>query len=499
MEEVQDKKMKATNLAKDKSQTMSDRLFEQEIVKLEESEREDIKTCSYTPNKFLGRGSFGVVYNVTDYNGQFRAFKYVKQEPNQKTGIEDLVEIDVLRRLRHPNLMKAYEFVTKHDCDIEGYGLIMELADLSLLKALEDPRYTFQKKIKHMAEIAYALRFLHRNGILHLDIKEDNILIKGSITGDSIALLTDFGLSIYVDDVNVGKMLPVSMGTQVFEAPEILKEGPNNYSGAVDVWALGITMLNIFSNDCLTCKLKTINAQSLASVFSNETRFDLIYELLFHIANPQRKALTQLIYEMLSLNPNERPKIDEICKRLDDEANHSMGYLEPIPTFTFKKIDEHEVVMQNLTAFACSADIDLETFFLAIDLAYRANELLEKISRRIFAATCLWIAYKIITDKTMTAIEIVDIVASVIEDINIEETTKDIIATELEIISLLKGILYRKYIYANCETVEELAEAFQNLVLKPDLYLNFTGKIERNGNTPKNTRFVRHVDEICPI
>lgn len=94
--------------------------------------------------------------------------------------------------------------------------------------------------IKHVIKDTIdGLEFLHNNGVLHRDIKPQNILL----AQDNRALICDFGVSKLLESPDASDMVRQTEGTFHFMAPEACDAEVEEFSGkAADVWALGITM-----------------------------------------------------------------------------------------------------------------------------------------------------------------------------------------------------------------------------------------------------------------
>lgn len=91
------------------------------------------------------------------------------------------------------------------------------------------------------------LQFCHENGVLHRDIKPQNIIFGAR----HFAKLIDFGVSLVMDDPNGSDICKQTEGTYHFMAPEACDPDINEFSGkAADVWALGVTLYTLLFNKC---------------------------------------------------------------------------------------------------------------------------------------------------------------------------------------------------------------------------------------------------------
>ena len=96
-------------------------------------------------------------------------------------------------------------------------------------------------------EVASGLKFCHQNGVLHRDIKPQNIIF----TADHHAKLIDFGVSKVLDDPNGSDVVKQTEGTYHFMSPEMCDPDIDECSGkAADVWALGVTLYTLMFEKC---------------------------------------------------------------------------------------------------------------------------------------------------------------------------------------------------------------------------------------------------------
>lgn len=188
----------------------------------------------------LGQGGMGKVYRAFDrLNGQPVALKQVLVAPqdltfasrpstNDTTGLLMALaqEFRLLASLRHPHIISVLDY--GFDAERQPY-FTMELLDQpqTLLEAGRNQPLAIQ--IDLLIQTLQALTYLHRRGILHGDLKPDNVLVsQGRVR------ILDFGLSVTHDQV---KSADVS-GTLLYMAPELLEGAAPNE--ATDLYALGV-------------------------------------------------------------------------------------------------------------------------------------------------------------------------------------------------------------------------------------------------------------------
>lgn len=183
----------------------------------------------------LGKGKFGRVYLARErMNGFICALKVLHKNELQHGGVERQVrrEIEIQSNLRHPNILQLYG----HFHDSKRVFLIIEFAGKGeLYKHLRrENRFPEWKASQYIAQMASALRYLHRKHVIHRDIKPENILV--GIHGE--IKLSDFGWSVHAPNSRRKTMC----GTLDYLPPEMIKPGSsdNTYNEKVDLWSLGV-------------------------------------------------------------------------------------------------------------------------------------------------------------------------------------------------------------------------------------------------------------------
>lgn len=146
-------------------------------------------------------------------------------------------EIDIISKLNHPNIVKYIEDFSdiKYIYIVQEYG---EKGDLfSIVLQFHNKKLPENHvKIKIIKPLLYAVEYIHNIGIIHMDIKPENIIVMKDWT----IKLCDFGLSCYKTDILCEKI-----GTKEFMAPEVISLSKNiiytssKYDERVDIWAIG--------------------------------------------------------------------------------------------------------------------------------------------------------------------------------------------------------------------------------------------------------------------
>ncbi|GJC90459.1 serine/threonine-protein kinase ark1 [Colletotrichum liriopes] len=182
----------------------------------------------------LGKGTFGRVYLARERtNGFICALKVLNKKDLQGSRIQEQVrrEIEIQTSIRHPNILRLYG----HFHDSQRVFLILEFAGKGqLYKQLRrEKRFSEHKTARYIAQMAFALSYLHQRQVIHRDIKPENILI--GIHGE--IKISDFGWSVRVST----KRRSTLCGTLDYLPPEMMKPaGSVEYDEKVDLWSLGV-------------------------------------------------------------------------------------------------------------------------------------------------------------------------------------------------------------------------------------------------------------------
>ena len=197
----------------------------------------------YKRVKFLGEGSYASVYCVENkITGAQRAMKIINKNENYSAedDKEILNEINILRTLDHPNILKIFEFYSSK----ESYSLVTELCNLGELfnEIVDNGPFNENYSAYVMFQIFSAINYCHGMKIVHRDLKPENILIVArNENGLPQVKVADFGTSKMFEKGVVQKKL---VGSSYYIAPEVLKK---HYDEKCDIWSCGVIMYILLS------------------------------------------------------------------------------------------------------------------------------------------------------------------------------------------------------------------------------------------------------------
>ena len=197
----------------------------------------------YKKLNFLGEGSFASVYKVQNkFTDVICAMKVINKAFS--CTIEDeneiLNEINILRTMDHPGILKIFEFYSSK----QNYSIVTELCPGGELfqQIIDKGPFTERYSAYVMYQIFSAVNYCHKMHIVHRDLKPENILI---VSKDREGLPTikicDFGTSKMFEKGAVQRKL---VGSSYYIAPEVLKK---HYNEKCDVWSCGVIMYILLS------------------------------------------------------------------------------------------------------------------------------------------------------------------------------------------------------------------------------------------------------------
>ena len=240
----------------------------------------------------LGKGGMGEVYRADDLElNQSVALKFLPDKvASNPVEIERLKkEVRLARGISHPNVCRIYDIA-----EADGHVfLVMEYIDGedlgSVLRRMGRP--SRDKAVEIARQLTMGLAAAHEQGVIHRDLKPGNVMIDGR----GRVRITDFGLSGLAEELAADTAM---VGTPAYMAPEQLTR--NQVSVASDIYALGLTLYEVFTGKRVFESRNITELKKLHSDSSITTPSDLVQDI-----DP---AVERVILLCLETDPNLRPK-----------------------------------------------------------------------------------------------------------------------------------------------------------------------------------------------
>jgi serine/threonine protein kinase len=207
---------------------VSDNLYDRVVVAIGEQ---------YLVDGEIGRGGSAVVYRGTDLKlGRHVAIKVLPPELafNESVKTRFIREAQTAAGLSHPNIVPIYSVDERNGIVYFVMGLVIGQSVASHLGT--EGRWPVDKTERVLREVADALAYAHSRGVVHRDIKPDNILIERD-TGR--ALVSDFGIARASEGESRLTLTGVAVGTPAYMSPEQAL-GERELDGRSDLYSLGV-------------------------------------------------------------------------------------------------------------------------------------------------------------------------------------------------------------------------------------------------------------------
>ncbi len=272
----------------------------------------DIKIYSYIHGSkgILGKGGSKTAKYVEEMNGNEKLvvskFHFATVDYIKKTFPEMLESLKELKDTTHVS-GGTFAALNSFTCNIDYPVIINKFGEMDLHKEIKKKELTKEVKNKYAKELLQGLVEMHEKGIVHLDIKPENVfIIKG------IAHLSDLDFARYTWKKEEDKIA----GTSTHIAPEFAKRKVKNIEGlkAADVYSTGITLYELFEEKHpwfvpkgnITAKEYLQNELMKMSKFKFKKTFP----------EPEKRTIEHLVWEMKHLDPKKRPTAQEALDRL---------------------------------------------------------------------------------------------------------------------------------------------------------------------------------------
>ena len=323
---------------------------------------------NYELCNYIGKGGFGRVYKVRHkLSNQYRAMKIIQcKSSSEHHSITINKEINILKNLDHPNIIKVYEFYSS-----EKYVYIInelctggELFD----KIVDVKHFSELVACNIMRQLFSAVAYCHENGVIHRDLKPENILIENSEEKDKDFFhikVIDFGTC----EILKKKKLTEQIGTSFYIAPEVLKNG---YNEKCDLWSCGVILY------ILLCGSPPFYGKNEKEIFRKilDGNFTFRHKIWNKVSNEAKN----LVLKLLQVNPTKRISAKEALEDVWFQKNFNLNNT----LIGNQNINNYKIFIKNITEFYAEQKLQQATLaFLVHNFA--PKEELNELKKIFFA------------------------------------------------------------------------------------------------------------------
>jgi len=251
--------------------------------------------------EMLGRGGIGEVWSARDTQlDRCVALKFLRAESAYDLDTAHIArEAKAASALNHPNIVTIHEVVR-----FEGYSaIVMELVEGSALAKLRGKARPIDEVLSIGAQIAKALAAAHAHGIIHGDIKPENIMLRD----DGYVKVLDFGLARRVAVENIAAAQHPVFGTLRYMSPEQARG--ESLRPASDVFSFGLVLFELATGRHANGDESPLDALRATLMQDPPAPASL---------NPRiPSALNSLVLSMLAKDPGRRPSAAEAATKIE--------------------------------------------------------------------------------------------------------------------------------------------------------------------------------------
>jgi serine/threonine protein kinase len=277
----------------------------------------------YEVEDFIGSGAYGSIFTAIDTVTMERVA--VKALPPADEGVNETAlgrfhrEMKVVSTLRHPNVITMYDFGETEDRIVY---MVLEFVDgPTLHDYVSANRFSPSQGLDVTKQIARGLRAAHELGVIHRDLKPQNIMLIEQPNGQYRVKVLDFGMAKLLTRINDESIIQltregVAVGTPRYIAPEQArgkKVGP--YS---DLYALGLLMYEMFTGE------RAVKADSIeTAIIAHVSREPLQLDEIDDVPDSVRPILLKLIEKSVRKRYQDADEAIADIEKLEQKIRHA--------------------------------------------------------------------------------------------------------------------------------------------------------------------------------
>ncbi|XP_062157541.1 serine/threonine-protein kinase STY13-like [Alnus glutinosa] len=257
----------------------------------------------------FAQGAFGKLYRGT-YNGEDVAIKILERPENDPEKAQLMEqqfqqEVKMLATLKHPNIVRFIGACRKPMvwCIVTEYAKGGSVRQFLMKR--QNRAVPLKLAVKQALDVARGMAYVHGPGLIHRDLKSDNLLINA----DKSIKIADFGVARI--EVQTEGMTPET-GTYRWMAPEMIQHRP--YTQKVDVYSFGIVLWELITGNLPFQNMTAV--QAAFAVVNKGVRPTIPHDCL--------PILSEIMTRCWDANPDVRPPFAEVVKMLENAETEIM-------------------------------------------------------------------------------------------------------------------------------------------------------------------------------
>ena len=248
----------------------------------------------------IGQGMYGRVYKARNKKeNKYYAIKRLNfKDINEKEKKQINNEVSCIKKLKHPNIISYKESFNDEDNYFNIVTTFCEGGDIyNKIQNQKGEYFSEDQILNWMVQILLGLDYIHKNDIIHSDIKPQNIFIKNR----HIICIGDFGIAKIINQIQTQTMTSI-IGTPLYMSPESFNE-PNSKYFESDIWSTGCCLYEM-------CNLKHAFGADRWELVFNKVRTGKHQP----VNKKYSSELRDIIDSMLNVKPINRPTIPKLLK-----------------------------------------------------------------------------------------------------------------------------------------------------------------------------------------